>query len=95
MWFRRDLRVLDSQLGGNLVVCKGNPASVLAKLCHEVAASSVHCAADFGAYGAGPDEAAAQALPVPLVRTGGHPRRPAAATGTAAARGRRAREARR
>jgi deoxyribodipyrimidine photo-lyase len=66
----RTLRVLNSQLGGNLLVCKGNPATVLAQLCQELGAGSVHCAADFGPYGAARDEAVAQALPVRLVRTG-------------------------
>ncbi|HEX8092931.1 cryptochrome/photolyase family protein [Jatrophihabitans sp.] len=66
----RTLRVLDSQLGGNLVVRHGSPGDVLSRLCQEVATDSVHCAADFGPYGAARDEAVAQALPVPLVRTG-------------------------
>ncbi|HEV2888415.1 MAG TPA: deoxyribodipyrimidine photo-lyase [Jatrophihabitans sp.] len=66
----RTLRVLDSQLGGNLVVRRGRPETVLGALCHEVVAGSVHCAADFGPYGAARDQAVAQALPVPLVRTG-------------------------
>ncbi|MDQ1722317.1 MAG: deoxyribodipyrimidine photo-lyase [Pseudonocardiales bacterium] len=66
----RTLRVLDAQLGGNLVVRHGTPETVLAELCREVAPSSVHCAADFGPYGAARDEAVAQALPVPLIRTG-------------------------
>ena len=66
----RTLRVLDSQLGGNLVVRHGSPATVLGELSREVAADSVHCAADFGPYGAARDQAVAQALPVPLVRTG-------------------------
>jgi deoxyribodipyrimidine photo-lyase len=66
----RTLRVLDRQLGGHLIVRHGKPATVLAELCDEVAAASVHCAADFGPYGAARDEAVARALPVPLVRTG-------------------------
>ncbi|MEO6501370.1 MAG: deoxyribodipyrimidine photo-lyase [Jatrophihabitantaceae bacterium] len=66
----RTLRALDSQLDGNLVVRHGRPATVLDEVCREVAAGSVHCAADFGPYGAARDEAVAQALPVPLVRTG-------------------------
>jgi deoxyribodipyrimidine photo-lyase len=66
----RTLRALDSQLGGRLMVRQGKPATVLGELCREVAADSVHCAADFGPYGAARDEAVAQALPAPLVRTG-------------------------
>ena len=66
----RTLRVLDAQLGGNLLVRHGSPAAVLAELCREAAANSVHCAADFGPYGAARDQAVAQALPVPLIRTG-------------------------
>jgi deoxyribodipyrimidine photo-lyase len=66
----RSLRSLDAQLGGDLVVRHGRPATVLGELCREVAADSVHCAADFGPYGAARDEAVAQALPAPLVRTG-------------------------
>ncbi len=58
----RTLRALDDQLGGNLVVRHGRPATVLAELCREVAAGSVHCAADFGPYGAERDQAVADAL---------------------------------
>jgi deoxyribodipyrimidine photo-lyase len=66
----RTLRVLDSQLGGALVIRHGSPAAVLAELCRETGAQSVHCAADFGPYGTARDEAVSRALPVPLVRTG-------------------------
>ncbi|MDQ1739655.1 MAG: deoxyribodipyrimidine photo-lyase, partial [Pseudonocardiales bacterium] len=67
----RTLRALDSQLGGNLVVRHGQPATVLAELCREVAAGSVHCAADFGPYGARRDQAVADALDgIPLRRDG-------------------------
>ncbi|MDQ1742515.1 MAG: deoxyribodipyrimidine photo-lyase [Pseudonocardiales bacterium] len=67
----RTLRALDSQLGGNLVVRHGRPADVLPALCREVAAESVHCAHDFGPYGAGRDQAVADALAgVELLRIG-------------------------
>jgi deoxyribodipyrimidine photo-lyase len=67
----RTLRALDSQLQGNLVVRHGRPAAVLGELCREVAADSVHCAADFGPYGARRDQAVADALGgIPLRRTG-------------------------
>ena len=67
----RTLRALDSQLGGNLVVRHGPPATVLGELCREVAADSVHCAADFGPYGGRRDQAVADALgDLPLHRTG-------------------------
>jgi len=67
----RTLRALDDQLGGNLVVRHGDPAKVLPKLCREVEATSVHCAADFGPYGDRRDQAVADALgEVELHRTG-------------------------
>jgi deoxyribodipyrimidine photo-lyase len=67
----RTLRALDRQLQGNLVVRHGQPATVLCELCHEVAADSVHCAADFGPYGARRDQAVADALGgIELHRTG-------------------------
>ena len=67
----RTLRALDSQLEGNLVVRHGQPAAVLGALCREVAADSVHCAADFGPYGARRDRAVADTLDgIPLRRAG-------------------------
>jgi deoxyribodipyrimidine photo-lyase len=58
----RTLRALDDQLGGNLVVRHGDPATVLPALCREAGADSVHCAADFGPYGTRRDQAVADAL---------------------------------
>ncbi len=58
----RTLRALDERLSGNLVVRHGDPAKVLPKLCREVGAGSVHCAADYGPYGDRRDEAVADAL---------------------------------
>ncbi|UQX89146.1 DNA photolyase family protein [Jatrophihabitans telluris] len=66
----RTLRALDDQLGGRLVVRHGKPAVVLPKLAKEIAAESVHCAADFGPYGHRRDDEVAEALPVPLVHSG-------------------------
>ncbi len=58
----RCLRELDASLGGRLVIRTGRPAQVLATLAHEVGATSVHAAADYGPYGHARDEAAAAAL---------------------------------
>jgi deoxyribodipyrimidine photo-lyase len=69
----RSLRSLDASLGGRLHVRVGDPAQVLPRLAAEVAADSVHCAADFGPYGARRDLAVEQALAAggrQLVRTG-------------------------
>jgi deoxyribodipyrimidine photo-lyase len=68
----RSLRALDETLGGRLVVLRGKPDDVVPRLAREVAASSVHIAADSGPYGRQRDERVAAALPdgVALVRTG-------------------------
>ena len=56
------LRALDAALGGRLVVRHGDPARVVPEVAAEVAAGSVHVAADFGPYGARRDAAVEQAL---------------------------------
>jgi len=66
----RSLDVLDDQLRGRLVIRRGKPETVLPRLCREVDASSVHCAADFGPYGTARDAGVQRALALPLVRTG-------------------------
>jgi deoxyribodipyrimidine photo-lyase len=67
------LRSLDEQLDGRLVITTGTPEMVLPRVCRDVGAESVHCAADFGPYGLARDSSVAQALAtlhVPLVRSG-------------------------
>lgn len=67
----RSLRVLDEQLGGRLLVARGDPADVLPRVARSAGADSVHIAADYGPYGARRDEAVASALgDVELVRSG-------------------------
>jgi deoxyribodipyrimidine photo-lyase len=58
----RSLRVLDEQLGGRLLVVRGDPADVVPRVAAAVDAASVHVAADFGPYGASRDEAVVKAL---------------------------------
>ena len=64
------LRQLDDSLGGRLTVRYGDPVAVLPRLVHEVAATSVHLAADFGPYGGRRDQAVEAAVDIPFVRTG-------------------------
>jgi deoxyribodipyrimidine photo-lyase len=67
------LRVLDSQLGGRLLVVRGDPVDVVPRIAAAVDAATVHVAADYGPYGARRDEAVAKALAEndrELVRTG-------------------------
>ena len=67
----RCLRALDEQLGGRLVVCKGDPVDVLPNVAKAIDAVSVHISADYGPYGAQRDAAVAEALgSVELVATG-------------------------
>lgn len=69
----RCLRALDESLGGRLLVVRGDPAEVVARVAAAVSASSVHVAADFGPYGRRRDEAVEAALAadgVELVRSG-------------------------
>jgi deoxyribodipyrimidine photo-lyase len=66
------LDALRDSIGG-LVVRTGDPARAIPELAREVAADSVHIAADFGPYGSARDtavESALQAAGVALVRTG-------------------------
>ena len=66
----RSLAELDRRLGHRLVVRRGHPVVEVPRLAAEVGATSVHCAADFGPYGARRDQHVDEALEVPLVRTG-------------------------
>jgi deoxyribodipyrimidine photo-lyase len=66
----RSLADLHRRIGGRLVVRRGDPATEVPRLATELAATGVHCAADFGPYGSRRDERVADALDVPLVRTG-------------------------
>ena len=69
----RSLRALDASLGGRLLVLRGDPLDVVARVAAEVGAASVHVAADSGPYGRRRDEAVEKALADSgraLVRTG-------------------------
>jgi deoxyribodipyrimidine photo-lyase len=69
----RCLRELDEQLGGRLVVRRGDPVNVVPAVAREVDAGSVHVSADYGPYGSKRDERVEQALEHAgrrLVRTG-------------------------
>jgi deoxyribodipyrimidine photo-lyase len=69
----RSLRALDEQLGGRLLVVRGDPADVLPRVARSIAAAAVHIAADHGPYGARRDDQVARALSdsdVELVRSG-------------------------
>lgn len=56
------LRSLDADMDGALVVRHGDPASVVPRVAHEVDASTVFVAADFGPYGTERDEQVEEAL---------------------------------
>ena len=64
------LQALDEALQGELLVLGGDPARVLPHVVRSAGAGRVHVAADFGPYGRRRDDAVADALDVPLVRTG-------------------------
>jgi len=69
----RALRSLDESLGGRLLVVRGDPADVVARVAAAVDARTVHVAADYGPYGTSRDEAVEKALADDgreLVRTG-------------------------
>jgi len=69
----RCLRELDENLGGRLLVVRGDPADVVPRVAAAVDAPQVHVAADFGPYGRTRDEAVEKALAGDgreLVRTG-------------------------
>ncbi|WP_338889834.1 deoxyribodipyrimidine photo-lyase [Rhodococcus sovatensis] len=52
----RSLEALDEQLNGRLLVVKGDPESVVPKVCKAVDADEVHVSADYGPYGRTRDE---------------------------------------
>lgn len=69
------LRALDADLGGRLMIVRGDPVQVIPALAETTEADSVHVSADFGPYGASRDAAVESALSsvrggVPLIRTG-------------------------
>ena len=69
----RSLRALDTELGGYLVVRRGDPADEVVRLARRVGASEVHLAADHGPYGRRRDERVGAALRdagIGLVTTG-------------------------
>ena len=67
----RCLRALDEQLGGRLLVVKGDPVDVLPKVASSIDAETVHISADYGPYGTRRDTEVGEALgSVELVATG-------------------------
>ena len=70
----RTLHYIDRRLrdlGGQLVVDRGQPEHVVSNLARRVGAAEVHVSADFGPYGAQRDRRVAAALgSIPLVQTG-------------------------
>jgi deoxyribodipyrimidine photo-lyase len=62
----RTLAALDGQLHGRLVIRRGDPRTVLPRVCQEVGADAVFCAGDHGPYGTDRDRAVADALPSDL-----------------------------
>ena len=67
------LRALDSQLGGRLMVVRGNPAVEVVKAACGIGAAAVHVTADCGPYGRRRDASVAKALAehdIELVSTG-------------------------
>lgn len=67
------LRALDRDLGGHLVVRRGDPVEAVRALARHVGADQVHLSADYGPYGRRRDEAVTAALGedgVELVATG-------------------------
>lgn len=58
----RCLRELDEQLGGKLLVLRGEPERVVPELAERTGASSVHVSADTGPYGRRRDERVREAL---------------------------------
>lgn len=67
------LRALDRDLGGHLVVRRGDPVETVRALARHVGADQVHLSADYGPYGRRRDEAVTAALGedgVELVATG-------------------------
>ncbi|MGQ0836974.1 cryptochrome/photolyase family protein [Actinokineospora sp.] len=67
------LRDLDAQLGGRLVVVRGEPADVVPRIAETVGAQSVHVSVDAGPYGRARDagtERALSEMDIEFVRTG-------------------------
>ncbi|TVT57850.1 deoxyribodipyrimidine photo-lyase [Amycolatopsis rhizosphaerae] len=56
------LRALDGQLGGRLLVVRGDPVTEVPKIAEEFGAVSVHVSADFGPYGTRRDRAVEREL---------------------------------
>jgi deoxyribodipyrimidine photo-lyase len=70
-FLHRCLREVQERTGGALRVLSGRPEEVVARVAHDVAATSVHISSDHAPYGRGRDQRVAAALgPVPLVATG-------------------------
>ncbi|MGH3613655.1 MAG: cryptochrome/photolyase family protein [Pseudonocardia sp.] len=72
-FLHRCLRDLDAALGGRLLVVRGDPVDVVARVAKVFDAATVHVAADFGPYGTRRDRAVDAALTGgghELVRTG-------------------------
>ncbi|MCO5211354.1 MAG: DNA photolyase family protein [Caldilinea sp.] len=76
----RALATALAERGGRLIVRHGDPATVLAALCHESGANAVYAESDVSPYATARDRRVAAALPVPLHLTGGLTIREPAAT---------------
>ncbi|MFB9904524.1 cryptochrome/photolyase family protein [Allokutzneria oryzae] len=66
----RCLRELNDQLDGRLLVLRGDPIDVVARVVREFGADSVHVSADAGPYGRERDALVEKAIDVDFVRTG-------------------------
>jgi deoxyribodipyrimidine photo-lyase len=66
----RSLAALRAATDGALVVRRGRPEAVLARVVRELGADAVHVSADTAPFGRRRDDAVVEALDVPLVRTG-------------------------
>ena len=67
------LRSLKQSLNGRLLIVEGDPVEVVPRVARQIAAGTIHVAADFGPYGQARDSAVEQALAEQdreLVRTG-------------------------
>lgn len=60
----RSLAALDEQLGGRLLVLRGDPVTVVPRVAKAVGAQEVHVSADYGPYGRARDAAVAEQVEV-------------------------------
>lgn len=69
-YLTKSLEALGTNLADALVIRHGDPRHVVPEVVRAAQATAVHCAADFGPLGRVRDHDVAQALQVPLTRTG-------------------------